>query len=345
MLHKFLISTLFSLLIVSNVSAEQFARIIQTNSQDDVVHLIDPETHSIVGEIKDLPIIHGVAVAPDGLKLYFSSEATHTLDVVDATTFEIVKQIPLSGRPNNISIGKDGHYIYVGIMQLPGGIDIIDTTNNENVRHITTESRVHNTYVTPDGEYLVAGTFGGTGNLDVYSTETEERVFQMYPPSTDQFLEGIRPIAFDSYPDGSTKNIYVQISFFHGFKVVDFNTRKEIAHIELPSVPEEEQDPPPYNGAPAHGIGVAPDQKSLWVCSRLNGYVYVYSLPALKYVGAVKAGSHPDWITFSPDGRFAYVANGHSNDVSIIDTKELKEVVRLETGKAPKRNIAAFLPR
>ena len=32
----------------------------------------------------------------------------------------------------------------------------------------------------------------------------------------------------------------------------------------------------------------------------------------------IKAGSHPDWITFSPDGEFAYAANAHSNDVTVI---------------------------
>ena len=43
-----------------------------------------------------------------------------TLDVVDAATFQIIKEIPLSARPNNISIGKDGRYVYVGIMQGEG---------------------------------------------------------------------------------------------------------------------------------------------------------------------------------------------------------------------------------
>lgn len=142
-------------------------RIVQTNSRDDVVHLIDPETQSIAGEIHGIPIPHGAAAAPDGGRLYFTSEAKHTLDVVDAHTLEIVDQIALSDRPNNISIGRDGRYVYVGIMDGDGGIDIVDTTTLEKVRHIDTGSRVHNTYVTPDGKYFVAGTFGGDRNLKI----------------------------------------------------------------------------------------------------------------------------------------------------------------------------------
>lgn len=332
------------LLLLAPTLAAQNVRIVQTNSRDDVIHLIDPNTQTIVDKISGIPVNHGVAAAPDGQFLYFSSEAKITLDVVDTSNFEIIKEIPLSGRPNNISISNDGRHVYVGIMAAPGGIDVIDVKDMEKVSHINTGSRVHNTYVTPDGKYIVAGTFGGTGNLDVFSTETLERVFQLYPPRNDEALEGIRPIAFDTKTDGSTKNMYVQISDLHGFAVVDFDTREEIARIELPSVPKEEQDPPPYNAAPAHGIGVTPDQQSVWICSRMNGKVYGYSLPDLKLIGEVKVGSHPDWITFSPDNRFAYAANGYSDDVSVIDIKAVKEVERIKVGKAPKRNITVALP-
>src|SRR5436190_2430280 len=81
-------------------------RIVQTNSGGDNIHLIDPATNAIVGEIKGVPINHGAAAAPDGRTLYFSSEAERVLAVVDAKTLSVVKKVPLSGRPNNISIAR-----------------------------------------------------------------------------------------------------------------------------------------------------------------------------------------------------------------------------------------------
>jgi YVTN family beta-propeller protein len=334
-----------AMLLSQGLQAQQ-VRIVQTNSRDDVVHLLDPSTHSIVGEIRGIPVNHGAAASPDGRYLYFSSEAKVTLDVVDTSNFSIIKEIPLTARPNNISIGKDGRFVYVGIMAQPGGIDIIDTQSMEKVHHIETGSLVHNTYVTPDGKHLVAGTFGGRGNLDVYSTETREREFFYYAPrNSHNPLEGVRPIAFDTNPDGSTRNMYVQISRLHGFTVVNFADRREVSRFLLPSVAPEEQDKPPFNDAPAHGIGVSPDQKTLWVCSRLNGRVYGYRLEDMSLIADIKVGSHPDWLTFTPDSRFVYVANGHSNDVSVIDTQELREVARIPVGNAPKRNITFALPQ
>lgn len=334
---------LVGLTAVAAVQAQQ-ALVVQTNSRDDIIHLIDVGSHEIVDTIEGIPVNHGAAASPDGSRLYFSSEAKFTLDVVDTESLAITSEIPLSGRPNNISISEDGHYVYVGIMEEPGGIDVIDTRTLENVRHIETQSRVHNTFVTPDGRHLVAGTFGGDDNLDVFSTETEELVFSMYPKRDESMLEGIRPIAFETNADGSTKRMFVQISDLHGFAVVDFETREEVDRIELPSIPEAERDPGPFTRAPAHGIGVAPDQQTLWVCSRLNGYVYAYSLPDLAYLGGVAVGSHPDWITFSDDSRYAYAANGHSNDLSVIDIASRTEVARIEVGEAPKRNITFIRP-
>ena len=70
-------------------------------------------------------------------------------------------------------------------------------------------------------------------------------------------------MAFDWNPDGSTRNIYVQLSGFHGFAVVDFEKREEIARIEHPPVPGEHAHTDGLQGAPAHGLGVSPDGKTL----------------------------------------------------------------------------------
>src|SRR5690606_29440896 len=105
-------STIAVIVLAVNLAAAAAAlaqqpRIIQTNSRDDVIHVIDPATHSIVGTIEGIPVNHGVAAAPDGTRLYVSSEAKEALVVVDSKTFGIIKEIPLSARPNNITIGKD----------------------------------------------------------------------------------------------------------------------------------------------------------------------------------------------------------------------------------------------
>ena len=60
-------------------------RIIQTNSAGDNIHIIDPATNKVVGEIKDVEAPHGVTVAPDGSRIYVSEQSTNTLTVVDGS--------------------------------------------------------------------------------------------------------------------------------------------------------------------------------------------------------------------------------------------------------------------
>jgi YVTN family beta-propeller protein len=311
-------------------------RIIQTNAAGDNTHLIDPATNKVVGEITDIEIPHGVTSAPDGTRIYISNEALHTLDVVHAKTLRVTKRIKLSGRPNNVSITPDGRKVYVAIMQAPGALDVIDTTTLTNVKTVPVKGAIHNVYVTPDGKFAVGGSIQQR-TISIVDTSRDEMV------RTIEMDSGIRPMIFDTKPDGSTRNIYVQLSNFHGFAAVDFDSGKEVARIEHPAVPGAEAHREGLQGAPAHGLGIPADGKTLWSTSKVYGYAYVHSLPDLKEVGRVYVGQHPEWITFTPDGRFAYVAAAGDNAVFVVDVATRKEVARVPVGQVPKRNGTAVL--
>ncbi len=331
-------TTALLLAACSTVALGAQVRIVQTNSGGDNIHLIDPATQKIVGEIKGVPINHGAAAAPDGSRFYFSSEAEQTLTVVDGKTLQVTKKIPLTGRPNNISISRDGRRVYVGIVSAPGAVDVIDTTTLEKAKSIPTKGGIHNVYVTPDGRHVVAGSIAGRV-MTVIDQQTEEPVWTL-------FEEGVRPMAFETNADGSTKRIFVQISNLHGFAVVDFAKRQEVARITLPNdIPAEKVDKGPFNASPSHGLGVAPDGRTLWVTSRPNARTYAYSLPDLKLLGAVDVGGRPDWVTFTPDSKYLYVSTENTDSVVVIDVPAIKEATRIKVGSRPKRNITVVVSR
>jgi len=316
--------------------AASTVRIIQTNSAGDDVSIIDPATNKVVGTITGIEVNHGAAAAPDGSRYYISNEERSTLEVVDRKTLAITRSIPLSGHPNNISISKDGRRVYVSIAVAPGAVDVIDTASLERVKTIPVKGAVHNTYVTPDGKYVVSGSIQSK-IITVIDQKTEEPAWSL------QMDLGIRPLAFTTNPDGSTKWILVQLSGLNGFAVVDFDTRKEINRIKLPDLPPGKATYP-VGGNESHGMAVTSDGKTLVVNSRLNSSIYFYSLPDLKVLGSTEVGRSPDWVTLTPDGTKAYVANAASNSVSVVDIKAMKEITRIPVGEVPKRNITAVLP-
>src|SRR5439155_19977 len=88
-----------------------------------------------------------------------------------------------------------------------------------------------------------------------------------------------------------------------------------------------------------HNPYVTADGKTLVVCSRLNNYLYAYSLPDLKVIGSAElTGKGAGWVTLTPDGKTAYVANPVTNDVSVVDVKTMREVTKIPVGYVPKRN-------
>src|SRR6185369_5681080 len=207
-------------------------RIVQTNAAGDSVMLIDPVTNKVVGEIGGIEVNHGAAASPDGTRLYITNEAESTLDVADMKTLKVIKHIPLTNHPNNVAVSKDGRRVYVAIVAGAGAVDVIDAATLTRVKSIRTEGGIHNVYVTPDGKFVVAGSIPGK-KLHVIDQKTEEIVWTVPTP------DGVRPMAFDTNPDGSTKRIFVQLSGFNGFVTVDFATHKIVDKITLPDVGKE----------------------------------------------------------------------------------------------------------
>jgi YVTN family beta-propeller protein len=155
-------------------------------------------------------------------------------------------------------------------------------------------------------------------------------------------------MAFSTNSDGATAFIFVQLSGVNGFAIVDFSKHAEVARMMLPDQPGGFGAAEGRLGTPAHGIGVSPDGKSLWVNSTLANAVFEYSLPDLKLIGHADlptvhplghaaTGSVPEWIAFVPSGKFLYVSNSAAASVSVIDTVALQTVKLIPVGEVPKR--------
>ena len=343
-------------LALSSVSFSAIAaqlRIIQTNFAGDTNHIIDPATNKVVGEIEGIEATHGIAV-PRRPRIYISEEGDNTLTVIDGKTLRVTKKISLSGNPNLVDITPDGKTIYVAIAlaytdlsEFPrikaapsGGVDVIDTVSLQKIKTISMKGGVHDLNMTPDGKYVIVGNArGGKANvMTVVDTKTNDIAWTMpMDPSPS-------PMAVSKNPDGSTKSIFAQNGRDNGFQVVDFATRKVTNTIKLPDITGQTQVPygPP---AASHGIMVTPDQKTLLVNSRMNSALYAYSLPDLKPLGAATLGGKgAGWLTITPDSKTAYVANEHTNNVSVVDIKTMKETTRIPVGFAPARNVVWMAP-
>lgn len=330
--------------ITSELPSERKAplvRIYITNSASDTIDVVDPATNKVVQVIHGIELPHGIVFSPDGSRIYVSNEAESVLDVVDRMSGNILQKVELSGHPNNIAINKDGSRVVVGIRAEPGLVDVIDTNSLKRMKAIPVDGPVHNVYVTPDSRYAVSGSIENK-TATVIDLQAGQAAW------TVKFQSGVRPMAFEANADGSTRRIFVQLQGFHGFAVVDFARREQVTQVKLPDEPGGFGIAEGRTAVPSHGIGVAPDGKSLWINSTLANAVFEYSLPDLQLIGHAEllevhpqgrapSGAVPEWITFTPDSRRVYVSDSAAQCVSVIDTKLLKEVAVIPVGEVPKR--------
>src|SRR5580692_4703832 len=329
-----IISALALVLTALPVSAAT-VRIYVTNSAGDSIHVIDPVSNKVVQEIKDVVGAHGIAFSPDATRVYVSNEETSTLDVFDRKSGKLT---------------KNGDRIVVAIARGRGALDIVDAATLTLKTTISTNGgRLHNVYVTPDSKYVVGGSIPAK-TFYVFNLEKEQLAWAM-PMDL-----GVRCMAIETNPDGSTKRVFAQMSTLNGFSVIDFAQQKEAARIKLPGVPQEFDSGGYRDNEPSHGIGVAPNNKTLWVTSIPNNAAYEYSLADLALIGKVdlpreaiagRAGplsAGANWVTFTPDGKELFISNSEARSVSVVDTVAMKVVKVIPVGEVPKRNNTLVIP-
>jgi YVTN family beta-propeller protein len=331
-------------------------RILQSNNAGTTHHIIDPTTHKVVGVIRGCPHAHNLTTHPDGLYYYCSNEQDFTVDVFDTKTLQKVTSIKLSARPNKIAVNKKYRKIYAAIARRAPGpnptvVDVIDIDTHKLVRSIPVHSTVHNTYVTPDENFLVAGLSGEIGPNDpaiqVIDAKTDTVAWGMQLKGHKQYGQDyheVRPMAFEADKDGSTKRMFAQATGINAVWVIDWKTRKVVDMLWPPALPAWKKNADGIQSGDMHGVEVLPDKSAVWASSRLDSRIYGWTLPDLKYIGAVEVGPTANWMTPTPDSKYMYVAISGSDHTVAVDLQKRAIVAKIKTGARPARNSTAILP-
>jgi DNA-binding beta-propeller fold protein YncE len=340
-------------------------RIIQSNNAGDIHHIIDPDINQVVGLIRGCPHAHNITVHPDSLYYYCANEQDKSVDVFDTKTLEMVKRIQLSERPNKIAMNKKHRKIYAGIVarsakplgpgftgKTPASlVDVIDINTNTLVKSIAVHHTVHNVFVTPDESEVVAGLRGdvepGEPTIEVIDPKTDTVVWGMELTGHQQYgrtHHEVRPMAFEAGPDGSTTRAFAQATGINGVFVIDWKARKVVSMLWPPKLPLWKQNADGIQTGDMHGLEVLPDRSAVWASSRLDSRIYGWTLPDLKYIGAVEVGPTANWMTPTPDSRFMYVAVSGRGDTIAVDLRKLAVVARMKTGARPARISTVILP-
>ena len=331
---------LIVILIVAGMSTrgraadETSRRVYIASSRGDDVAVIDIASRKKIADIKVGETVHGVCAPADGRSVFTTIESEKAFKIIDTATNEVVATIPLTGTPNECAATPDGHFAAVPIRAMAGSIDIIDVPKRK-IAKVLPINTPHNCYNNGSNEVIYCEARGDQQKIERIDLKTLDY--------TDAIPVGGDPRPFVVTKDG--KKIYVALSQFHGFAAVDTSSDNALQRVALPPGPPPPSPCEQYEPrTPTHGLDISPNGKELWVTSLADSKVYVYGLAAKKISDQISTGACPNWISFSPDGKYVAVSNSATDDTSIIDAATRREVARIKVGKVPKRLVAVNVP-
>jgi YVTN family beta-propeller protein len=294
-----------------------------TNSEGDDINVIDLERLAVAGDWKVGDHPHGIAVPANGRVAYTTIEAEKALKCLDSSSGKILSTLSLSGRPNQCAVTPNGRFVAVPIFD-GDSVQIVDAESMRVLKSLPVKTP-HNCVNAGNNEHMFVTSIA-SNQVNMFDLRTLEYIAQIPVGGMP------RPIAVDR----DEKTLYVALSGFHGFVIADIPSRQVVHRVDFPALPPNTDLRPLLNTA-THGLTLTPDGKELWAASLPTGSVYVYDVPSGKVSPAIAVGQFPNWIAFSPDGRYGCITNTGSNDCSIVDRARKKEVARIKVGKAPKR--------
>ena len=240
---------------------------------------------------------NGVAITPDGRRMYATNRDVGQVTVFDARTNVPLKVIPVGSGANDnlgVAISPDGELVYVA-NQVSGTITVIATETNTIVQ--TIQTGVEPIWITfsPDGSRAyVSNQVSGT--VSVIATASGAVVATIGGFSC--------PFHSKITHDGQTLLVSSQCDA--SLKFVDLSTNTVVKSIFVGDIPR--------------GIALSPDGKTAYVANFGSNLIQVIDVASQTNLNTpITVGANPWGIAMTPVGK-AYVANFGANTISVIDT-------------------------
>ena len=295
--------------------------LVTTNGNgDQTVEIIDLTAGQSVQTIKVAKSWLGIALSPDGKRLFVSggddneillfdfaagkaaaagkinlgSEAYHNLD---GRARDAARR---AGRgefafPAGIAISPDGKWLYAA-ENLTHKVAVVDLAKQQVVKKIEVGEYPYDCEMERDGKRLYVSNWGSR-SLAVIDTATNS--------VTATIQVGDHPNDIELTRDGKT--LYVANANSNTVSVVDTATLKELEAISTALHPKSPA------GSTPNAVALSPDEKTLFIANADNNNVAIVDVKkrqAAEVEGFIPTGWYPTSVRVSKDGKRIFVANG-----------------------------------
>ena len=145
---------------------------------DGVLTVFDVSKETVVGDVKDLPRVHGVIAVPELHRIYASATGANELAVIDDSTLQILARVPAGDYPDGIAYATKANKLYVS--DLHGKTDtVIDANTNQRLATIALGGGAGNTQYDSASEHIFVTVHGQNQLAEI--EPTKDQLIARYP--------------------------------------------------------------------------------------------------------------------------------------------------------------------
>jgi uncharacterized protein (TIGR03437 family) len=269
----------FLLSTIDAVAQRAYIAVPIPGADSDNLVVVDTTTRGVFQTITGLHGPVGVAVTPDGKKVYVTNSSSNTLAEVDPVTSKITVTIPVGAMPVGVAVTPDGTRVYVANTNA-NSVSVIDTNANAVIATLDVGVAPFGVATTPDGSKIyVTNLAQASSSVSVISTVTNQ--------VTATIRVGTSPRGLAVTPDGS--RVYVANSGSNTVSVLSTATDAVLATVPVGLVPDT--------------VAIVPNGAKVYVTTQLSGTVSVISTATNTVSSTITLDSRPRGIAATSDGK------------------------------------------
>jgi PQQ-dependent catabolism-associated beta-propeller protein len=249
--------------------------------------------------------------------LYVACGDDDVIDVIDVATLAVVDSIPTGPSPEIFAFSPDESQIFVSNEE-DSTVEIIDVVSKTVVERVATGAEPEGVINSVDGKYI----FATSEVADMVHVIDREKAAVI-----KNIIVGTRPRRFVVTPDGA--DLWVSDELSSEVHVID------IASLEIKSV--QSFLPPGFRPEDVTPVGMAitkDGSKVLITLGRAN-HLAIVDAKTFEVLQYVMVGSRAWDVDLTADEKTAFVANGLSDDITVIDMATMSAVRSLPVGRTP----------
>jgi PQQ-dependent catabolism-associated beta-propeller protein len=292
-----------------------------TNERAGTVQVIDTGTDRVVASARTGNRPRGLALSPDGRRLYIAMSwwrdgkrarsGRESIVALDARTLKSVRDYVAGTDPECVAVAPNGQRLYLS-NEDAATASTVDVASGKHLVTLVVGTEPEGVTASPDGRWVYVT--GETSNTISVIDAKNMRI-------AANFFVDPRPRATIFTRDG--KRAWATAEIGGSVLLIDAEKHRVLKRVRLRP-----------NDKPV-GLVLSPDERRLYVATGRGNGVAVLDTASLRVLAHIPTGERVWGIAITPDGRKVYAANSLSNTISVIDTATHRVVRTIKTDDGP----------